>query len=159
MKDRLAAALAVVSLMGVPACGQAPALPGSAGEPGTSAPPARAPGTERPATPMGEPPQRDSPLLAPEERRVPLVVLPGDAVVEVDGAPVRRRDGLVDLTGKVGAVVHVRVRKRDKSTDDRAVTIKETGASPAVIDLNEPAAPGATTKADKKPKALPYGED
>lgn len=154
MKDRLAAVLVVV--LWLPSCGQSGAERGG-GAPGTTGAVAgQAPGTAGPATLSGEPPERRSPLLMPDERRVSLVVLPGDAAVEVEGLPVRRRNGLIDLTGKVGQVVRVRVRKRDKSTDDRMVTIKETGASPQVIDLNEPAVAGSAGKVGPKPKALGY---
>lgn len=158
MKERLTAIFAVLSLLGLPACGQPGAEPGKAGEATTGALAGQAAGKKSAAAPAGEPPQRESALLAPGERRVSLVVLPGDAAVEISGRPVRRRDGLIDLTGKLGESVLVGVRKRDRSIR-KTVRIEETGASPAVIDLDESEAQGATKKAEEKPKAVPYRED
>jgi hypothetical protein len=84
------------------------------------------------------PPRANVPLLAPGERRVALFVVPGDASVEVDGQIVARRNGVVDLVGKVGDVRRVRVLKGEKSTEEKVVTIQNTEASPALLDLNEP---------------------
>ncbi|WP_437525296.1 hypothetical protein WME79_37975 [Sorangium sp. So ce726] len=90
-------------------------------------------------------------VLGPDERRVPLLVVPGDALVEVDGQPAYRRDGAIDLTGKVGDVRRVRVWKGVKAAPEKEVTIQETRPSPPLVDLNEapPARPAA--KAPKKP--------
>jgi eukaryotic-like serine/threonine-protein kinase len=98
------------------------------------------------------------PLLGAGERRVSLVVAPGDASVEVDGREVSRRDGLVDLVGKVGDQRRVRVWKGDKSTGEKTITIRETGASPETIDLNETTEPAPTNVAAKA-KAVQFGFD
>jgi hypothetical protein len=78
------------------------------------------------------------PRLAPDERRAALFVLPGDASVEVDGQLVQRWNGVVELVGKVGDVRRVSAFKGSKSIQERLVTIQESGASPSLIDLNEP---------------------
>jgi hypothetical protein len=90
-------------------------------------------------------------LLGPDERRVTLIVVPGDALVEVDGQPAYRRDGVIDLTGKVGDVRRVRVWKGAKTTEEKVVRIQETQPSPALVDLNEAPPPKPAAKAAKKP--------
>lgn len=87
------------------------------------------------------------PLLGQDERRVALVVLPGDASVEVDGQPVRRRNGVIDLVGKLGDTHRVRVFKGSKTTAEKSVMIQESGAIPARLDLRE----SLPTSAQKKP--------
>lgn len=65
-----------------------------------------------------------------------VVVLPGDAIVEVDGIVVQRRDGAIDLSGKSGDKRKLRVIKGNVQRE-WDVTIQETGASPPKLDLNE----------------------
>ncbi len=81
----------------------------------------------------------DRPLGA-DERRMSVPVLPSDARVEVDGAPALRRDGAVTLTGKVKETRRVHV-SRDARICDFVVTIQESGAPPAPLDLGR--CPGA----------------
>ena len=90
-------------------------------------------------------------LLGADERRVALLVVPGDALVEVDGQPAYRRGGAIDLIGKVGDVRRVRVWKGAKTTEEKAVTIQEGRLSPAIIDLNEAPPPKPVWKAPKQP--------
>ncbi|WP_437717691.1 hypothetical protein WMF45_15520 [Sorangium sp. So ce448] len=87
-------------------------------------------------------------VLGPDERRVPLLVVPGDALMEVDGQPAYRRDGAIDLTGKVGEVRRVRVWKGAKEVLDKDVTIQESQPSPPLVDFNAvpPARPVAKPK-------------
>jgi hypothetical protein len=155
MKDgRRAAEFALVLWMLPVACEQ-PAV-GSGGAPlavsGTATAPAV--GEKKPRLAgSAVAPRHEAPLLAPDQRRVLLLVVPGDAQVEVDGRPVRRRNGVIELVGKVGEVRRVRARKDDKSTEEKVVTIKETGASPPLINLNEPL-PAAAGKVKVKRKAF-----
>jgi hypothetical protein len=88
---------------------------------------------------------------------VALFVVPGDASVEVDGQLVARRNGVVDLVGKVGDVRRVRVFKDAKSTEEKVVTIQNTEASPPLLDLNEPA-PRAAGGPLKSPVRFNYDE-
>ncbi|AUX46794.1 uncharacterized protein SOCE26_083030 [Sorangium cellulosum] len=90
-------------------------------------------------------------VLGADERRVPLLVVPGDALVEVDGQPAYRRNGAIDLTGKVGDVRRVRVWKGAKAAPEKAVTIQETQPSPPLVDLNEAPPPRPAAKAPKRP--------
>jgi serine/threonine-protein kinase len=87
-------------------------------------------------------------VLGPDERRVPLLVVPGDALVEVDGQPAYRRDGAIDLIGKVGEVRRVRVWKGAKEALEKNVTIQESQPSPPLVDFNEapPAKPAVKLK-------------
>lgn len=87
--------------------------------------------------------------LGPSGRRVKVIVLPGDAVVEVDGVAARRRDGVIELLGKVGEVRRLRVAKGAESTEE-SVTIQESGASPPVVDLRA-RAPSSAGKAASEP--------
>ncbi|AUX33645.1 MULTISPECIES: hypothetical protein [Sorangium] len=120
-----AAALVLVSALG--ACGQ-PGVEEGGAEPATSAGEiaveTRAPAAARPAVHR----------LGAGERRVKLLVLPADAVVEVDGVPVRRRDGVIELSGKVGQTYRVRV-SRGARHGETTVTLTDAGASPPSLDL------------------------
>ncbi|AGP37793.1 hypothetical protein SCE1572_26940 [Sorangium cellulosum So0157-2] len=120
-----AAALVLLSVLG--ACGQ-PGVEEGGAEPATSAGEiaveTRAPAAPRPAVRR----------LGAGERRVKLLVLPADAVVEVDGVPVRRRDGVIELSGRVGQTHRVRV-SRGALHGETAVTLADAGASPPSLDL------------------------
>jgi hypothetical protein len=72
--------------------------------------------------------------LGPEGRHVKLVVLPGDAEVEIDGSPVARKDGAVELLGKRGDVVRVRVSRRSRFVEVD-VKIEDNGALPPLVVL------------------------
>jgi hypothetical protein len=97
------------------------------------------------------------PQIGPEEVRVPLVVVPGDAPVEVDGLRVRRRNGAVELTGKPGDVHRVRTYVGATPGEEKPVTIMATGTSPSRIDANE-AKPAAPVKARSKPARFNMNE-
>ncbi|HRI71626.1 MAG TPA: hypothetical protein PK156_45650, partial [Polyangium sp.] len=79
-------------------------------------------------------PQR---ALGTDEVRVSLLVLPGDAPVEVDKVPARRRNGMVELVGHVGDEVLVNVILGANTNVERAVKIEAMGTSPALIDAEE----------------------
>jgi WD40 repeat protein/tRNA A-37 threonylcarbamoyl transferase component Bud32 len=123
-----------------------PAARVDAGEPLSSS---AARGEDKPRAPGPRATAR--PRLGAGERRVAVMVLPGDASVEVDGQPVRRRNGVIELVGKAGEVHRVRVFKGAKSTEEKAVTIQEAGATPALLDLNAPVSQVARGKAAGKP--------
>ncbi|WP_437552554.1 hypothetical protein WME97_14775 [Sorangium sp. So ce367] len=97
-------------------------------------------------------------VLGQDERRVPLLVVPGDALVEVDNQPAYRRDGTIDLTGKVGEVRIVRVWKGAKAALVKEVTIQEVQPSPRLVDLNE-ALPATPAAKPEKPECIEvYGD-
>jgi len=102
--------------------------------------------------------RREGKLLQTNEIRVALVVLPGDARVEVDGQVAERREGLVDLEGKVGDVRRVRATKGDKATE-KSVTISENGPTPALLDLNAPGPTEPTSATKKKSSLVQFGFD
>ncbi|HRI64993.1 MAG TPA: hypothetical protein PK156_12180 [Polyangium sp.] len=64
-----------------------------------------------------------------------LLVLPWEADVEVDGIPYRRRDGLVELSGKLAEKKKVRGFHKGESIDVE-VTIGSGEAKPFKIDLD-----------------------
>jgi hypothetical protein len=80
------------------------------------------------------PPQPMLKDFGPSGWRVTLMVLPGDAEVEVGGVAVRRRDGVIELTGKVGETQRLRVFKGADNIE-RDVILQTAGASPPVLDL------------------------
>jgi serine/threonine-protein kinase len=75
-----------------------------------------------------------------EVRRVHLMVLPRDVMVEVDGERVRADDGMVSISGKLGSVRRVRLSK-GKAALEGEVIITEAGAMPPKMDLNAAAKP------------------
>jgi hypothetical protein len=105
---------------------------------------------------------RSRPLLkdlGPTARRVNVIVLPGDASVDVDGIPYRRRDGIIELTGKVGESHRFRVVKGSQYLEQEVI-IPEPGASPPILDLNarpaeRPAGPGGAARPAAAGSAAP----
>lgn len=102
-----------------------------AGAPASSAAPVRARLTSKESSRV------EQPQLAADQVRVPLFVLPGDALVEVDGVQVRRRQGTIELVGKVGEEHRVRVRASSETmqADEKIVRIEANGTVPALIDV------------------------
>jgi hypothetical protein len=140
MSDRSLLAVALALLLG--ACGQ----------PGPVA-----------GLPLDEDPEADERALPPQPalrdlglgaRRVTVIVLPGDAAVEVDGVAAQRRDGVVELMGKVGQTHRLRVFKGVQSVEEE-VTIRTGGAAPATIDLRKerPAAARPGGAGSTRPRA------
>lgn len=72
--------------------------------------------------------------LGPDGCHGRVVVLPGDAEVDIDDAPVRRRDGAVDLLGKCGEIIRLRVRKPGQYIEAE-VKLESNGVTPPVIVL------------------------
>lgn len=83
------------------------------------------------------PSRQNDRVLGPDERRVAVFVVPGDALVEVDGQTLERRDGVIELVGRIGETRRVRAWKGDKSTETKIVAIEDTGANPSFMDVNE----------------------
>lgn len=100
------------------------------------APPVAAVTAATPPPPDPEP--TAAPTVAPEApRTVKLVILPEDATVEVDGAAVKAKNGIVDVTGDLGSVHHVHLAKDGAdTTEDVVVTV--AGALPAKVELELP---------------------
>ena len=100
-------------------------------------------------------------------RTVKLVVLPDDVRVEVDGAPVQPKDGVVEIRGALGSEHKVRLfRLGDhdggavESEIERVVVVAQHGASPAKLDLSVVApgssgAPSAPVKRVRGPMPKP----
>ncbi|XXT24955.1 hypothetical protein WME94_25815 [Sorangium sp. So ce429] len=96
-----------------------------------------------PATVAGDAAEVPSPALARPgvhhrlgagERRVKLLVLPADAAVEVNGVPARRRDGVIELSGRVGQTHRVRLSRATQHAET-IVTVVDAGVSPPSLDL------------------------
>ena len=75
------------------------------------------------------------------DRVVEVAILPPDATVEVDGAPVHVTDGKIELKAPAGSVRHVRVYAG--SREARADVPFDT-SSPTHVDLELPPAPSAS---------------
>jgi hypothetical protein len=139
----LAAALALL-----PACGQAPSEP--------TGQDASVPDDPLELDIKQSPPSLSLKDLGPTGRRVKVIVLPGDADVEVDGFTARRRDGVIELVGHVGEVRRLLIfRGTDQMKAD--VEIGQAGASPALLDLNAPAAGHGGLTGDEKDAGLKKG--
>lgn len=100
----------------------------------SSAPPGAAVAPKPPAPSLKE--------LGPGARRVNLVVLPSDAAVEIDGAPARRRDGVVEHVGRAGDRFRVRVSRGSWWTE-RELTIPSAPSPPLELTLSPPPIPRA----------------
>jgi hypothetical protein len=86
------------------------------------------------------------------KKRIKLVILPPDAVVEVEGQRVPVTDGLIDLEGAPGSIRRIRISKgTNETTGD--VVITEIGAMPPKLELEEKpgAARGGTQPKRPKP--------
>jgi hypothetical protein len=71
------------------------------------------------------------------EVRMALLVLPGDALVEVDKVPVRRRNGLIELLGKVGEERRVEVFWGANAKVEHVLKIEAPGGALQLIDAEE----------------------
>ncbi len=89
-------------------------------------------------------------------RRVKVVILPADALVEVEGVRVRSKDGVIEITGTLGSVHKVRVFKGKLETDGEVI-VTESGAIPPKIELGapRPKPPASAAPADKVNKPVP----
>jgi serine/threonine-protein kinase len=93
-------------------------------------------------------PPAPSPNTEVKPRTVKLVVLPGEASVEVDGAPATAIEGAVEVVGALGSVHKVRIRSGAAEVL-REVVISEQGALPPKIEL------APATAGEAKPSAQP----
>jgi serine/threonine protein kinase len=89
--------------------------------------PAAAAGSALVAAPAAS--QPPAPLPEEQTYQYNLVILPPDAEVEIDGKKVPVKNGLVDVAGKKGNVLKVRVYK-GKDEIEQNVTISDKGAQP-----------------------------
>jgi serine/threonine protein kinase len=83
-------------------------------------------------------------------RQANLVILPDDALVEIDSVPTSPVDGIVKIVGAVGSTHRVRISKegQEKIID---VVIGPSGAEPPKVELVVTAAPGATAETTTRP--------
>ncbi|HLM74129.1 MAG TPA: hypothetical protein VK459_15590 [Polyangiaceae bacterium] len=144
MKARMIAAFALlVGAALLPSCGEQEAKLGSSEAPEGSKV------SMRPSKKSRQQPALSD--LGAKGRRVKVIVLPGDASVEIDGLAARRRNGVVEIAGRVGDVRRLRVFKGAEQLQ-QDVTIEEAGVSPAVVDLAAPRAkPGGGSGAGAAP--------
>ena len=112
-----------------------------------TAPPPTATVTATATTPAVEPAD-----LAP--KRFKLVV-PTDAKVEVDGQPAKNDRGIVDIKGKLGSLVSVKISKgKQEYTTD--VSLTEAGAVPPKVEFLPPGAkPSASASGGAAPGPAP----
>jgi serine/threonine-protein kinase len=134
-----AAALASVVVYKTVATG--PAAPA----PAASAPAASASAA---AAPSAAPSATAAPTAAPpQDRTVKLVLVPGDVSAEVDGAPAKSKDGVIEVTGPLGSVHKVKLTKGKRETTGDVV-VTEAGAMPPKLELeasSHKASPSGTT--------------
>ena len=87
-------------------------------------------------------------------RQANLVILPDDALVEIDGVPTSPVDGIVKVVGVVGSKHRVRISKegQEKISD---VLIGPSGVEPPKVELVMLAAPSATVETTTRPMGGP----
>ncbi|AUX41689.1 uncharacterized protein SOCE26_031110 [Sorangium cellulosum] len=117
--------------------------------------PAGAAAASAPAAPPAQPPaERPSPDAPPDGafRRVKLVVMPSGVSAEVDGAPARVQDGILDIVGGLGTVHTVRLFQ-GKDDVQGEVVITESGALPPKMELAPSRPPPAQAKVPPRARA------
>ena len=82
------------------------------------------------------------------DHRANVVILPDDALVEIDGAATTPVDGIVKIVGAIGSTHRVRVSK-DKQEKIADVVIGSSGAEPPKVELVLAAVPAAPTASAK----------
>ncbi len=101
-----------------------------------------------------EPAISAAPAAPIKARTVRLVVIPADATVEVEGAPVTPKDGLVEIRGALGSVHAVHVKAGDDETST-SVVVTEDGALPPKIELHPTPAKTVPGRLTPTPKGAP----
>jgi WD40 repeat protein len=96
---------------------------------------------------------------SPGERRVAAFVLPGDAAVEVDGKPVRRRNGVVEVVLAAGGEKLLKASMGTTLTKvaEKSVILQEASPKTTVVDLNDKPA-SAAAKAVGKPARFGFDD-
>jgi hypothetical protein len=91
------------------------------------------------------------PVIEPAQakRTASVAIQPGDATVTIDGAEAPVHEGAVEVTGSLGSV-HKMLVKKGASEKDVDVILSEAGPNPARIDLDPPA-PSASSSAKSPP--------
>ncbi len=110
---------------------------------------------DRPATSASAVTERPAPPPSGgTTRQANLVILPNDALVEIDSVPTSPVDGIVKIVGAVGSTHRVRISKegQEKITD---VVIGPSGAEPPKVELVMLVAPVATAEPTTKPGGGP----
>ncbi len=99
--------------------------------------------------------------IGASEHRVAVFVVPGDALVEVDGKPVRRRDGVVEILVKTGfeTVLKASMGVTPTKVPEKSTTLEEAVMNRGLVDLNEKLLPGKDGKVmGAKPKNYGFDE-
>ena len=100
--------------------------------------------------------------------RVRVVVIPDDAEVEVEGKAVEAKNGILEITGVLGSVHKVVIKKGGGETE-ADVVVTQTGALPAKLEVKvgkkvkipragakpPDGSPSATSKEPSAPKTVP----
>lgn len=122
------------------------------------------------APPVTAPPQVTAPptaaAVAPPAdatpKRVKLVIMPLDAVIEVEGTRTFAKNGIIEITGAPGSVHRVKLSK-GKTETEVEVIVTESGAMPPKVELTfgslapkaaASAAPTAAAAAPKTPSGI-----
>ena len=117
---------ALMSRNGAPAPAQMAAQSPQIAPPVTAPPVVTAPPA---ATPAATPPPGDT-----SPKRVKLVIMPPDAIAEVEGKRVLAKNGIIEITGAAGSVHRVKLTK-GKTDTEVEVIITESGAMPPKVEL------------------------
>ena len=95
-------------------------------------------------------------------RRVKIVILPSDAIAEIDGKRAVARGGILEVTGTLGSVHRIKLTK-GKATTQVDIIMTEEGAMPPKVELlfgsaaakaSSSATPGPSAPASAAPAAI-----
>ncbi len=131
----------------------------------TSTPPQAAPQAQQIVAPpvTAPPPTAATPSAVPaaappvdtSPKRVKLVIMPPDAVTEIEGKRVFAKNGIIEITGAPGSVHRVKLSK-GKTETEVEVIVTESGAMPPKVELTFGSlAPKPTANAAPGPAATP----
>jgi serine/threonine-protein kinase len=84
------------------------------------------------------------PSPSTRDRTVKVVIIPGDADVEIEGSTHKPKDGIIEIKGPPGSVHRVRLKSGGQEMVDDVV-VTESGAIPPKLELRANAASGAST--------------
>jgi serine/threonine-protein kinase len=79
-------------------------------------------------------------------KRVKVVIMPPDAIAEVEGKRVIAKNGIIEITGAPGSVHRVKLSK-GKTDVETEVIVTESGAMPPKVELTFGAPKGSATAA------------
>jgi serine/threonine-protein kinase len=155
--------IGAVAVLAFAASAAAFVLTGGAKQPAPPPPPAQtqaAPAPTPAPTPAPVvPAATQAPTAEPEVdismRRVKIGIIPSDALVEVEGAPMTTKKGILEIEGKLGDTFRVRVYKGKYETTQDVIITKDGPNVPTItMSFAQPGTKGTGSAAPALPKGI-----